>query len=398
MDAISSIAGLLMLCGISSVRMFAPAFLFGVICRCLPGCSWCPSGIVDLAASCPSFLTSNFGLFVFGVLGTLEVVANWDDSIRELISETNIEKYAKPVFATLISYSICTPEQAQALSAVVNGVPDAMAVAGDPAAVGVAAEAVTSTVSAVVSGLDACSVTNAVSAATNIVAAATQEVVAVTNTVAAATQEVAETSGSSWSAIVSSLFCGGGTFCLCKVRSAVVASVRELDPDNSLHLNTLLTLVEEGSWLAILPLVMVFPLLALFLMAVFAFFGWVLSRPIKMIAERRKAYWDSVGKEGALRAVRIRALVIFSMGVFLSAIPVFGYLVTVVALNLFVFSVISLYEKSAYRILVKIVMRFIKLTIFLVSILFSGIPFFGIVLLLPYLVSFLLRTRRMSAQ
>ena len=375
MDAITSIAGLLTLCGISSVRMFAPTFLFGAMCRFLPGCSWCPSGIVDLAASCPSFLTGNFGLFVFGVLGTLEVIANWDDSIRELISETNIEKYAKPVFATLISYSICTPEQAQALSAVVNGVPDAMAVAGDPAAVGVAAEAVTSTVSAVVSGLDACSVTNAV---------------------AAATQEVAETSGSSWSAIVSSLFCGGGTFCLCKVRSAVVASVRELDPDNSLHLNTLLTLFEEGSWLAILPVVMVFPLLALFLMVVFAFFGWLLSRPLKMIAEKRKAHWDSVGKEGALRAVRIRAAVIFTLGVFLSAVPVIGYLVTVIALNLFVFSVIALYEKPAFRILAKLIMRFIKLTIFLVSILFSGIPFFGIVLLLPYLVSFLLRTRRMK--
>ncbi len=249
MNAMYSIAGLLSLCGISSVRMFAPAFLFGAICRFLPECSWCPSGVSDLAAGCPSFLTSNFGLCVFGVLGTLEVIANWDDSIRELISETNIEKYAKPLFATLVSYSICSPEQVQTLSAVVNGVPDAMSVAGDPVAVEVAAEAVTSAVSAVASGLDACSVTNAV---------------------AVAAPEVTEPSGSSFLALVSSLFCGGGTFCLCKIRSAIVASVRELDPDNALRLNTLLTLFEEGSWLVILPVAMVFPLLALFLMAVFA--------------------------------------------------------------------------------------------------------------------------------
>jgi hypothetical protein len=322
-------------------------------------------------------LTGNFGLCVFGVLGVLEVIANWDDSIRELISDANIEKYAKPVFAALVSYAICSPEQVQVISAVVNGVPEAMSASGDPAAVEVAAEAVTSAVSVVASGLDACSVTNAVEVAA---------------------QKVAGASTSSFSVFVSSLFCGVGTFFFCKIRSSIVVSVRELDPDNALRLNTLLTLFEEGSWLAILPVVMVFPLLAVFLMVVFAFGGWLLSRPLKIIAEKRKAHWDSVGTEGALRVVRIRALVIFSLGVFLSAIPVVGYLVTVIALNLFVFSVISLYEKTAYRVLAKIVMRFIKLTIFLVSILLSGIPFMGIVLLLPYLVSFLLRIRRMSAR
>ena len=72
MDAISSIAELLSLCGIASVRMFAPTFLFGAICRFMPGCSWCPDGVIELAKSCPSFLTSKFGLFVFGVLAQYE--------------------------------------------------------------------------------------------------------------------------------------------------------------------------------------------------------------------------------------------------------------------------------------------------------------------------------------
>ena len=97
-----------------------------------------------------------------------------------------------------------------------------------------------------------------------------------------------------------------------------------------------------------------------------------------------------------LKAVHIRAIVIFALGVFLSAIPVFGYLVTVIALNLLVFSVITLYEKPAYRILVKIMMRFMKLTLFLVALVFSGIPFMGIVLLLPYVVSFVLRIRKVK--
>ena len=375
MDAISSIAGLLSYCGISSMRMFAPTFLFGAICRFLPAYSWCPSEISALAESCPPFLTGNFGLCVFGLLGVLEVVANWEDSVREFISETNIETYVKPLFAILTSYSICSPEQMQVLSAVVDGVPDAMSVACDPAMT----NAVTSAVSTVTSGLDVNTVSNAVGVA-----------------VQSSPGTEPSSTGVSFMAIVSSLFCGGGTFGLCKVRAYIVAAVRELDPDNTLHLNTLLTLFEEGSWLAILPVLLVFPIIALLLMVFFAILGWLFSIPLKKIAEKRRAHWDAVGKEGMLKAVRTRALVIFGMGVFLSTIPVMGYLVTVVALNLFVFGVIALYEKPAYRILVKLVMRFIKLTIFLFAILFSSIPFMGIVLLIPYMVSYMMRVRKLK--
>ncbi len=353
------------------MRMFAPTFLFGAICRFLPAYSWCPDEILKLAESCPHFLTSDFGLCVFGVLGILEVAANWEDSIKELISETNIEMYAKPLFAALASYSLCSPEQMQVLSAAIDGVPDAMSMACDPAAANV--------VTSVVSAVDANAVSNAAVAA-----------------VQSAPETAPSATGMSFAAIVSSLFCGGGTFGLCKVRAGIVAAVRELDPDNALHLNTLLTLFEEGSWLAILPIVMVFPLIALMLMVFLAFFGWLLSRPLKAIAEKRRAHWDAVGKNGMLEAVRARALVIFALGVVLSAIPVFGYLVTVVALNLLVFGVIALYEKPSSRILAKIVMRFIKLTLFLVAIVFSGIPFMGILLLLPYVVSYVMRVNKIK--
>ena len=389
MDAISSIAGLLSFCGISSMRMFAPTFLFGAICRFLPAYSWCPEGISRLAESCPPFLTGDFGLCVFGVLGILEVAANWEDSIKELISETNIEMYAKPLFAALASYSLCSPEQLQVLSAAIDGVPDALSMACDPAATNV----VTTAVSAVASGMDA----NAVTATVSSVASGL-DANAVSNTVASAVQSAPETApsaaGLSFAAIASSLFCGGGTFGLCKVRAGIVAAIRELDPDNALHLNTLLTLFEEGSWLAILPIVMVFPLIALILMVALAFFGWLLSRPLKAIVAKRRAHWDAMGKEGMLKAVRTRAVVIFALGVILSAIPVFGYLVTVVALNLFVFGVIALYEKPSSRLLAKIVTRFIKLTLFLVALVFSGIPFMGVVLMLPYVVSFLMREHK----
>ena len=380
MGAISSIAGLLSLCGIASVRMFAPTFLFGLICRVLPTYSWCPEAISELAANCPPFLTGNFGLCVFGVLGMLEVIANWEDSIRELISESNIETYAKPLFAALASYSICTPEQMQVLSAAVDGVSGAMPVLCDPAAAeGVTNAVVSAASAAVTAGLDVNVVTNAVSAVAQDGAV-----------------EASSASGMSFSAIFSALFCGGGTFGLCKVRAGIVAAVRELDPENSLHLNTLLTLFEEGSWLAILPVVMVLPILALVLMVVLAIFGWLLSRPLKAIAEKRRAYWDAQGKAGMLKAVRIRAVVIFGLGVFLSAIPVFGYLVTVVALNLLVFSVMAMYENPAYRILVRVIMRFIKLTLFLVALVFSGIPFMGVLLLLPYLISFFIRVSKIK--
>ena len=349
---ISSIAGLLSLCGISSMRMFAPTFLFGAICRFLPEYSWCPEGIARIAQSCPSFLTSDFGLCVFGVLGVLEVIANWDDSVRELISESNIDTYVKPVFAMLMTYSILTPEQTKVIAAV----------AADP---------------------DAMAVTNAVAGAVGSVAQG-------------AVETARSDPGSSFSAFVASLFCCGGTFGLCKVRAAIVAAVRELDPDNALHLNTLLTLFEEGSWLVILPILLVFPLLALLLMVLFAGIGWMLSRPLKKIAEKRRAHWDALGKVRMLKAVRVRAVVIFGIGVLLSAVPVLGYLATVIALNLFVFSVLAMYECRSRRILYRLVLRFVKLTIFLIAILFSSIPFMGIILLLPYVMSFLIRTKKIG--
>ena len=171
--------------------------------------------------------------------------------------------------------------------------------------------------------------------------------------------------------------------------------VRHLEKGD-LPLSESLTLFEEGSWLAILPIAMVFPVIALLLMVFFAVCGWLFSIPLKKIVEKRRAHWDAVGKDGMLKAVRMRALVIFVLGVFLSAIPVLGYLVTVVALNLLVFSVIALYEKPAYRILVKMLMRFIKLTLFLIALVFSGIPFMGVLLLLPYLASFLLRVSKIK--
>ncbi|MBE6382978.1 MAG: hypothetical protein E7049_08225 [Lentisphaerae bacterium] len=355
MDMISTIAGLLSLCGITSVRMFAPTFLFGLICRVLPAYSWCPEGISELAANCPPFLTGNFGLFVFGVLGAIEIAANWEDSLRELISETNIEKYAKPVFAMLVSYSICTPEQMQVLSAAMDGVPEALPMACDPTTV--------------------------------------------TNTVAVAAESASASSsgGLSFSAIFASIFCGGGTFGFCNVRAWIASSIRELDPDNTLHLNTFLTLFEEGSWLAILPIVLVFPILALFLMAVFAVVGWMLSIPLKKLTEKRRAYWNAMGKDGMLMTVRNRAIAIFVIGVLISGIPVLGYVATVVALNQFVFGVLALYEKASRRILMRLIMRFMKLTIFLVSILISGIPFMGIILLAPYMLSYLIRSQKIKS-
>ena len=394
MGAISSIAGLLSLCGITSVRMFAPTFLFGLICRVLPTCSWCPEGISELAANCPPFLTGNFGLCVFGVLGVLELIASWDDTVRELISETNIETYAKPVFAMLVSYSICTPEQAQVLSAVIDGVPEVVPMACDPSMAGVA----TSLVSAVASGLDVGCVTNAVDVVMQGVSVLDAN--SVSNAVGAAAQVASAPSpaeGHTFSAIAASLFCGGGTFGFCKIRAWIASSIRELDPDNSLNLNTLLTLFEEGSWLAILPIVLVFPLLALLLMAVFAFFGWMLSAPLKKLAEKRRAYWNALGKAGMLKAVRLRAIAIFGIGVLISGIPVLGYVATVVALNLFVFGVLSLYEKKSRRIFMRLVMRFMKLTIFLISLLFSGIPFMGIILLMPYMLSYLIRSHKIKS-
>ena len=55
-----------------------------------------------------------------------------------------------------------------------------------------------------------------------------------------------------------------------------------------------------------------------------------------------------------------------------------------------------MYEMPAYRILVRVIMRFIKLTLLLVALVFSGIPFMGVLLLLPYMISVLIRTNKIQ--
>ena len=364
------------------MRMFAPTFLFGLACRLLPRYSWCPDEIAQLAANCPSFLTGDFGLCVLGLFGALEIAANWDDTARDLISESNVETYLKPLFVALVSYSICTPEQVQVLSAVVDGPTVVVPAACDSAAVGLMTNAVASVASAVTAAI------------------AGMDVGVVTNAVGTAAQESVETvpaaSDSSFWSVLSSLFCCGVTFCLCKIRAGIVAGVRELDPDNSLRLGSLLTLFEEGSWLAILSVLLVFPLVALLLMVTLAVLGFLLSRPLRALARKRRTYWESKGREDMLKEIRLRAIAIFGAGVFLSVVPFFGYLVTVIALNIFVFSVLSLYERSSSRLFVKLAMRFLKLTIALLALVFSGIPFLGIVFLVPYAISYVMRVNRIK--
>ena len=195
-----------------------------------------------------------------------------------------------------MAYSILTPEQIQVVTAAVGDVTNAV-----PLAAGPVSNVVSPTVSAVPSGLDVATVSNAVVESAGVV-------------VLGASKAAAQESGLSFWAIVGSLFCCGGTFGLCKVRAGIVAAVREFDPDNALHLNSLLTLFEEGSWLAILPVLLVFPVLALLLMLVLAVFGWALSRPLKKIAEKRRAYWDAMGKDGMKKLMMAVAGAVLAFG------------------------------------------------------------------------------------
>ena len=331
MDPITAIASLLSVCGINSMRNFTPMFIFGVAARFLPQWSRCPEPFAAIAEKCPDWLTCDFGLCVFGVLAAMETVANWNDTLRALMEDVNWDLYAKPVFALAATFALFSPEQAQVLSQATGTVlPPSEA----PALV----DYVLPTALAI--GGAAC------------------------------------TGGLAW------------------IRQSIAEGLRTIDPENNFGFHWVAAGIEECLWAVILMAALVLPMAALVLVLVSAAVTWIFGKTLVRLAERRRRHWEGRSRAEIVKTLDLRTAILVGAGFLSSGVPCVGFLMTVLLLNVLVFGVLRLYEKTWEHLVQKIVFRVVKISFFLLMLLFSGIPFAGAAFLLPYLVSYWVRRQR----
>jgi hypothetical protein len=96
------------------------------------------------------------------------------------------------------------------------------------------------------------------------------------------------TFGTGLSSVLFSLFTTGGTYFACTVRSAVMSLVDDVDADNSMGLQSLISWAEDA-WVAVLAVLLVLvPILIFFLVAVSLFGLWLLRKHLDRRAEKSK--------------------------------------------------------------------------------------------------------------
>lgn len=451
MDVITQLAGLLALCGIASIRNFMPTFIFCMACRFGPQCGWCPTTLAQMSSQVPPLLLTDGALALLGAMALLELFANWNETARAFFEEANWETYTKPFYAFVFALVVGAPE---------TGTP-ALAATNTAAATAAATNAVAATAAA----------TNVVAAA----AAATNAVVASTVETATANIPAPAEAGSALAAWIWATVTAGmgalGTGVLCAFRRKLAAVIRELDPDNSFKLQSLAGGVEEATWLAVLVLVVVVPLLAVLLMGAVAACGWLLLRTLRRIERSRShacahcaglvhdsalkcphcrtdqadpyhavgmfglaaptlvdrndatavrthhrglllahrcpvcasaledrmvcthcgtAIWDQgFSREEFVHTLDMRMCFGVAGGVLASALPIVGFILTVLCLNVGVLRVVRAYETRRGRMVSRFLFSLFKWSALIVGVVLSSIPFAGSLFLVPYVCSYL---------
>lgn len=109
--AVGVISQVLALCGLVSIRMFLPVFLYFLAMRAARGCpDHVPELIRQMAEHTPAWQTSTVFLTVFGILAVVELAAVRNPDIKEFLVE-DLDRYAKPVIAILLSLGVATTAQ-----------------------------------------------------------------------------------------------------------------------------------------------------------------------------------------------------------------------------------------------------------------------------------------------
>ena len=427
---VTAIGGLCALCGISCMRNFLPTFVFLLVCRVFGESGFAPAALVQLSQAVPPILLDTPALTLFACLSALELAANWNPAVRDLLSDQNWDQYVKP-FYTLVA-------------GLVIGAP----------------------------------------AAEQIVAVASPEVVATSpETVAAAAPAVVETAhktvgASSWSVdAVFSCLGAAGTWLLCQVRGKIAAVVDAVDPDNAFGLQSFRRFTEESAWVLFLVLVLMVPLLALFVVLATAGIAHWSARALERLENSRghacpscgaqvhgsalrcpgcqadqprpyrtvafmgipgrdsvdegdpeavlrhhrtlveqhrcpvcasalrgnacvcdacgTAVWEQgMTREQLVRRLDTRFAVISVCGCFASAVPVLGFVLTVVLVNFTVLRILRSYDGRLGRLMGRLLFKVLKWSVLLVAILCSSVPFVGVLLLLPYAGAYFMARKR----
>ena len=322
-DPITAIATALSFCGISSLRNFMPTFLLAMSARFLTHWQNCPDCLACLAEKTPAWLTSDIGLGVLGILAGLEAVANWSDTIRSFLEDIDYDSYAKPIFALCGSFAILTPEHIQTVQ-----------------------QAAESTI----------------------------------------TQSDGSTIANSILPGIIATVGGACTWKLCRIKAAIVAGLRAADPDNDLGLHWLAASIEESLWIIVLLVVLVLPFLALIIVATAALIGHFFGKLLAKMAAKHRAKWDTLTRKAIIRKLDIRMAIIITLAMLISGIPILGFLIPILAMNILVFGVFRLYENTIRHLVGKWLKRFFTILLTLVALVFSSIPFIGLIFIVPYLV------------
>ena len=448
-EIVANISGVLALCGIASFRSFLPTFLLLAIVRFTRDLEGCPQAILDAAAHVPEPMLSDGIITLFFFLAVAELAANWSETMRQLLEDSDFDRYFKPFYAFVFAIVAGTP------------LAEALPVQEAASAAASAGPAVTSTVSAV-----SAAATEAVSAAANAVPA-----------------PPAPEEGLPWLAWIWDFIMAGaasfGTAMLCRFRAQVSSAIRSIDPDNSFHLHTLAKFAEETTWVSVLFVALLLPMLAAVMVVVIMLAGAGFRSFLRVVEKesshkcadcgevvhnsavvcpgcrkeqplpyRRVGFFalassSSVNSADAADVLRHHRRLLSAhrcplcaspledgfvcgrcgakvweqgltrrdligrldthvigatlAGVFLSAVPIVGFVVAVFALNLMAIGVIQLYEDRFGRIVSRFIFKVVKWTLLLLAIVLSFLPFMGILLLVPYVVRYMWLRKRFLA-
>ena len=109
--AIGLISQVLALCGLVSIRMFLPAFLYFLTMRLsLAFPEYAPEMVRQMAEHTPAWQVSYVFLTILGVLAAAEIAAVREPNIKEFLVE-DLDKYAKPILSILLVCGVVTTAQ-----------------------------------------------------------------------------------------------------------------------------------------------------------------------------------------------------------------------------------------------------------------------------------------------
>ena len=123
--AIGVIAQLLTLCGLVSIRMFLPTFLYFLLMRLAlsyPDCALIPELVRQLAGNMPPELVSDIVLWILGILAALELAAMRNPDIKEfLIENKDLDRYVKLALSLFVSFRVMSATQALEVGKLIGG-------------------------------------------------------------------------------------------------------------------------------------------------------------------------------------------------------------------------------------------------------------------------------------